>query len=124
MKKITSAFLALALAVSLFAPAAVADQINESKNGSVILLSDTGDGSSSTDPIEPPPDPPATNPPATEPPATNPPATEPPATEPPATEPPVTEPPTEPVIVELTKAHTPSQPSASLAVSSVKSASR
>ena len=31
MKKITSAFLALALAVSLFAPAAVADQINESK---------------------------------------------------------------------------------------------
>ena len=96
MKKITSAFLALALAVSLFAPAALADQINESKNGSVILLSDTGDGSSPIDPIEPPPDPPATNPPATEPPATNPPATNPPATEPPATEPPVTEPPTEP----------------------------
>ena len=93
MKKITSAFLALALAVSLFAPAAVADQINESKNGGVILLSDTGDSGSSTDPIEPPPDPPATNPPATNPPATNPPATNPPATEPPATNPPATEPP-------------------------------
>ena len=89
MKQITSAFLALALAVSLFAPAAVADQIDESKNGGVILLSEMDESGSSTDPIEPPPDPPAT-----EPPATNPPATEPPATEPPATEPPVTEPPT------------------------------
>ena len=53
MKKITSAFLALALAVSLFAPAAVADQIDESKNGGVILLSDTEDSGSPTDPIEP-----------------------------------------------------------------------
>ena len=106
MKKITSAFLALALAVSLFAPAAVADQIDESKNGGVILLSEMDESGSSTDPIEPPPDPPATeppatNPPATEPPATNPPATEPPATEPPATEPPATNPPaTEPPATE------------------------
>ena len=62
MKQITSAFLALALAVSLFAPAAVADQIDESKNGGVILLSEMDESGSSTDPIEPVEPEPAPNP--------------------------------------------------------------
>ena len=122
MKKITSALLALTLAVSLLAPAALAAQPEESATGSIVLLTDTdipdpgepatdsGDtggggtgggesgGGESGGGGEQPSQPSTPSEPSTEPPTTEPP-TEPPTTEPP-TEPPTTEPPTEPPTTE------------------------